>query len=132
MKKEWTGLWVCKACWEPRHPQDSVKGVKDHQSVPVSRPAINTALSSITLGANAAKDATSLTVSDATNIHQYDGIIIILDDGTAFSTFVTAAPVGTTVTINNGLYGAAASGNTVYITGAGSFLTYTTTTASDL
>lgn len=25
-KKEWTGLIVCKDCWEPRHPQDFVRG----------------------------------------------------------------------------------------------------------
>ena len=25
MKKEWTGLIVCKPCYEPRHPQDFVR-----------------------------------------------------------------------------------------------------------
>ena len=25
-RKEWTGLIVCKSCWEPRHPQDFVRG----------------------------------------------------------------------------------------------------------
>ena len=25
IKKEWTGLLVCKACWEPRHPQTLIK-----------------------------------------------------------------------------------------------------------
>jgi hypothetical protein len=29
MKQEWTGLMVCKADWEPRHPQDFARGVKD-------------------------------------------------------------------------------------------------------
>lgn len=29
---------VCPKDWEPRHPQDFVKGVRDNQSVPVSRP----------------------------------------------------------------------------------------------
>lgn len=38
MKKEWTGLWVCKADWDPRHPLDFVKGIKEDQSVPVARP----------------------------------------------------------------------------------------------
>ena len=40
LKKEWDGLYVCTAngCWEPRQPQDFVRGVNDHQSVPVSRP----------------------------------------------------------------------------------------------
>lgn len=38
LQKEWTGLMVCKECWEPRHPQDFVKAVTDKQSVPWARP----------------------------------------------------------------------------------------------
>lgn len=37
--KEWTGLRVCRGpgtndCWDPRHPQDFVQGVRDDQSPP--------------------------------------------------------------------------------------------------
>lgn len=36
---EWTGLVVCRVgCWEPRHPQDFVRGVADNQTVPFTRP----------------------------------------------------------------------------------------------
>lgn len=38
LKKTWDGLWVCPPDWEPRHPQDFVRGVKDDQSVRISRP----------------------------------------------------------------------------------------------
>lgn len=43
LRKEWTGLMVCYGgdtcgCWEPRHPQDFVKGVQDKQSFPNPRP----------------------------------------------------------------------------------------------
>lgn len=38
LRKEWTGLRVCSECWEPRHPQDFVRGVPDNQSVPDPRP----------------------------------------------------------------------------------------------
>lgn len=31
VRKEWTGLIVCSDCWEPRHPQDFVRGVPDNQ-----------------------------------------------------------------------------------------------------
>ena len=31
---EWTGLRVCRRCWEPRHPQDFVRCVRDDQNVP--------------------------------------------------------------------------------------------------
>jgi len=38
IREEWNGLMVCRSCWEPRHPQDFLKGVKDDQSVPYTRP----------------------------------------------------------------------------------------------
>ena len=38
LKEEWTGNMVCKECWEPRHPQDFLRGIPDDQSVPWSRP----------------------------------------------------------------------------------------------
>lgn len=38
LRKEWNGLMTCKDCWEPRHPQDFLKGVPDDSSVPWSRP----------------------------------------------------------------------------------------------
>lgn len=34
----WDKARVCKECWEPRHPQDFVRGVPDDQSVPWTRP----------------------------------------------------------------------------------------------
>jgi len=43
LRLEWTGLRVCHGpgtnnCWEPRHPQDYVRGVRDGQSPPWTRP----------------------------------------------------------------------------------------------
>ncbi len=39
LRKEWTGLMVCAdTCWEPRNPQDFVKGVPDKQNPPWVRP----------------------------------------------------------------------------------------------
>lgn len=37
LSREWTGLRVCRGsgtngCWEPRHPQDSVRGKADQQA----------------------------------------------------------------------------------------------------
>lgn len=38
-RKEWTGLIVCTdTCWEKKHPQLSVKGVRDGMSVKNARP----------------------------------------------------------------------------------------------
>lgn len=43
VRKEWTGLQTCEGpgtngCWEPRHPQDKVRGKPDRQSFPDPRP----------------------------------------------------------------------------------------------
>ena len=43
LRKEWTGLMVCSGprtndCWEPRHPQETLKAKKDRQSPPWVRP----------------------------------------------------------------------------------------------
>lgn len=37
-KKTWDGLIVCPEDWEPRHPQDFVRGKEDKQSVDNARP----------------------------------------------------------------------------------------------
>ena len=33
LKQRWDGLRVCQQDWEPRQPQDFVRGVPDNQSV---------------------------------------------------------------------------------------------------
>jgi hypothetical protein len=38
LRKEWNGLRVCGDCWEPRHPQDFVKGKADRQAPVWVRP----------------------------------------------------------------------------------------------
>ena len=38
MAEMWDGKMVLKQFWEPRHPQDSVRGIKENNSVPVARP----------------------------------------------------------------------------------------------
>lgn len=41
LRKHWQGMYRCSDCWEPRHPQDFVKGVKDIQSPPWTQPPID-------------------------------------------------------------------------------------------
>lgn len=39
LRKEWTGFMVCSPCWDPKHPQLSIRGVPDHQGIrPNMRP----------------------------------------------------------------------------------------------
>jgi len=38
LTKRWDGLMVCADDWEPRHPQDFVRGVADKIAPPYTRP----------------------------------------------------------------------------------------------
>lgn len=43
LRAEWTGHRTCSGagtnnCWEPRHPQDFVRGVKEKPPLPWTRP----------------------------------------------------------------------------------------------
>lgn len=38
LKRNWKGYYVCPEHWEPRHPQDFVRGVPDNQSPPYTQP----------------------------------------------------------------------------------------------
>ena len=38
LQKRWDGLMVCQDDWEPRQPQDFVRGVADNQAPPWTRP----------------------------------------------------------------------------------------------
>jgi len=38
LRQRWDGFMVCTRDWEPRQPQDFVRGVADQQAVPWSRP----------------------------------------------------------------------------------------------
>ena len=48
-RKTWDGFYVCPEHWEPRQPLDFLRGIKDTQSVPYSRPgATNTTILIVT------------------------------------------------------------------------------------
>lgn len=38
LKEQWDGLWTCSRCWDYRHPQEYVRGVKDNMTPALSRP----------------------------------------------------------------------------------------------
>jgi len=116
---EWNGLLTClRGCWEIRQPQDFVRAKEDNQSVSIARVDINYEMSTTTLGSSAAKDAKTLEITSTSNISKGDSIGVGLNDETIFWALVTADPSGNTVTINNGLWKAADSGNTVYLSGS--------------
>lgn len=37
LKKTWEGFYTCSTCWEPRHPQEFVRGTQDQQTPPWTR-----------------------------------------------------------------------------------------------
>jgi hypothetical protein len=117
---EWNGLLTClRGCWEIRQPQDFVRAKEDNQSVSLARVDINYEMSSTTLASSAVKDATVVQLTDsATKQRSGDSIGVGLNDGTIFWTFVTETPTDSNVSINNGLWTAADSGNIVYLGGS--------------
>jgi len=48
MSQEWNGLYVCKKCWEPRHPMDFQRAKKEDTGLPWSSPDDNEATLTIT------------------------------------------------------------------------------------
>jgi hypothetical protein len=58
--RTWDGLYVCAEDYEPRHPQDFVRGRRDRQNVPHPRPG-----SEIYIGPTVSTDA--LTTEDGSD-----------------------------------------------------------------
>lgn len=120
VRKQWDNLMVCEKCWEPRHPQDFVKGVKDHQAVTDPRPAPDIALSNTVVKTAASRGDLSLEVDDVTYIADGDSIGITLNNDLVQWTFVDGTPIGTTLALNDALQGDVAVDNEVYQSDDGS------------
>ena len=73
LRKEWTGLKVCHGpntahCFEPRNSQDFIRGVRDKQSPPWSRPRPDAIFTSATItGATQADPVVISAVNNFTN-----------------------------------------------------------------
>jgi len=114
---EWNGLIVRVEDWEPRHPQDFVRGVPDRQSVDDPRPgAADTAVgTSTTLDADELPAQTVLSVTATTDASVGDAIIVFLDNGESHISDITSIADGDTITIADELPSKASSGNNVVI-----------------
>lgn len=113
-KKEWTGRIVRKASWEPRQPQDFVRGVTDDQSVPEPRPRQTDVFIGVleaTLTASVAAGVSSLPISSAARMLAGDTVQLMLDNGSLFRTTIVSITTPTQIQILARTPFSAASGN---------------------
>ena len=111
LKKEWTGLMVCKKCWEPRHEQDFLRAKKETTTPPWTRP--EPADGGVTSHGDV--DATLYSQTD-TILHYWDveltanrevelddAILSPTDNGSRFIIYRTAGGAGTLKVRDDGL-----------------------------
>jgi hypothetical protein len=117
LRPEWTGNYVESRHWEPRHPQDFVRGIRDNPAVdnPRPGPADTFGVSETTLDADELPGQTVLSVTSTANMTVGDSIKIALDNDEFHLSTISSFSAGDTVTIGTAIPSKAASGNTVYI-----------------
>lgn len=114
-RKEWTGAIVGTRFWEPRQPQDFVKGVLDLQTVPDPRsenPPLWQGPISAQLSAAAAIGTTTLLLESTYGFTEGGNVGVMLDSGVMFNTTIDSVIAGG-ITIAAGIPYTAASGNIV-------------------
>lgn len=124
-RMQWNRLRVDEAVWEPRQPQDLVKGVKDKQSVEDARPLSPAQFVGplyYTLVAAYGPGSEVLLLQSNAKITAGDpvGVVLDMDGGAIFRTVVTYVGAGYIVILDP-LPGYTSSGNEVvdYAPGSG-------------
>lgn len=117
-RKEWTGLIVDETVWEPRQPQDLVRGVNDIQSVIDPRPlGSNVYVGPISIQTTAAAVIGQTSIPVETIAGFYDGAKVgcmtDYDNGTVFFTTINGTPAGSNLVLASGLPYPMASGNLI-------------------
>jgi len=122
VRRQWDGLIVCREDFSERHPQELVRGKRDRQKVPFSRPEPADSFVGIThtvLTADEPAGETSLAVSSTTGFTTGNIVHVLMDNDLIHRTTATVAS-STGLTLAEGLAYAASSGNNVTDTGAAS------------
>lgn len=115
-RREWTGRFVHKDDWEPRHPQDFVRGLTDRQTVPNPRPvpiAQFVGPLTTTFAAAASAGATSLTVDSSVRFAAQDWLLITLNNGDTCRRRVQSVPDAEHILLLTPLPWAASIGNLI-------------------
>ena len=113
-KKEWQGLIVSKETWEPRHPQDFVRGKADKQTVPDPRPGGADTFSGpkhYAMDDNAAAQATVIPLEETTGLAATHRIGLVLDTGDVHRTTIVSVSSGVSVTLTLAIPSKASTGN---------------------
>lgn len=113
-RAQWNRLIVDESVWEPRQPQDLVKGVRDQQSVKDARPPAPPIWQGPLYGAltdAAAPLATVLTLETTASMTIGDELGIMLDNGVMWNVGLLNILPNDQIQISAGLPFSAASGN---------------------
>lgn len=118
MRKEWDGLIVDRRVWEPRQPQDLVRGVRDNQNVDDARPLAPNVFvgpTETTLSVTAPVLSVTGTLASNFGVSSGDTLSVMLDNGVPFlvAAFLNPAIPGQIV-FSVPLPYQASSGNVVY------------------
>ncbi len=113
-RKEWNGLQVNQRVWEPRQPQDLVRGVPDYQAVPDPRPLAPNSFvgpTEVSISTFAGPGATALSVDSYQGLVWGDAVGLMLDDGVLFRTTLLGFNGAGQVVLADKLPSGASAGN---------------------
>ena len=95
LNKRWDGLMCCRQDWEPRQPQDFVRGVADPQLVPWTRPEPSDSFLPLTIS-NLFSYFSSSKSSLSIFKFPFNYLVTVLSSRSSLTTNVTKAIVSST------------------------------------
>jgi hypothetical protein len=102
-RKQWNGVWTDERFWEPRQPQDLVRGVPDLQNVPEARPKpqpVYTGPQSEEITASLAVGANLIPVENTIGLQAGHKVGIMLSTNQYFFTYILDFIGGLAVLLN--------------------------------
>lgn len=115
-KKQWNNLIVELETYEPRQPQDLVKGVKDNQTVPDARPlspAVFIGPLYVQTASASSPQATQIQLESLAFVNVKDILGVLMNDGSVFMVEVIALLPDDTVEVYPPIPLSVTSGNEV-------------------
>lgn len=113
-QKEWNGYIVDQSVWEPRQPQDLVRGLADYQAVPEARPDTPAQFVGpvyVQTAAAVGPQAIDIPLQSVALMSPGDAVALMMDTGSLFQTSIAAILADAVVQLAAPTPGSAASGN---------------------